>query len=105
MKLLKDQRIDLEDGEVKLSIKPVTTSQQARLADLSVVPGISGRIELSRWALKNCIESLMVDGIPFVPGDLADSADLADNDTLAVFAKIGTMVMDASFVRETDAKK
>ena len=55
MKLLNDERINLEDGEVKITMRPVTTSQQARLVDLASKAGTSARIDLATYCLKNCV--------------------------------------------------
>jgi hypothetical protein len=104
-KYLKDERIDLEDGEVKLSMRPVTTSQQARLADLAVQPGVTGRIERTNWCLKNLIEKLEISGAAYTASQLLDGVDLSDEDTTAVYIKIGTMVVNAAFASADDKKK
>lgn len=105
MKFLKDERIEREHGEVKLTIKPVTTSQQARLVDLGSLSGTSARIELTRWCLKNCIEKVSINGTEYEPDQLADRANLADEGTLMVMIKIGGLVCDCAFPKEEEVKK
>lgn len=105
MKLLNDERINLEDGEVKLAMRPVTTSQQARLAELAVRVGITARIEQASYCLKSCIEKISVAGVDYDPVKLADGADISDDDTLAVMLKLGRMVADSAFARDEDLKK
>lgn len=105
MKFLKDERIEREDGEVKLTIKPVTTSQQARLMELGSLAGPSPRIELTRWCLKNLVEKVSIGGAEFDPAQLADGADLSDQDTYLVMLKIGALVCNASVPSGDDVKK
>lgn len=105
MKLLNDERINLEEGELKITMRPVTTSQQARLVDLASQSGISARVELAGYCLKSCIEKISVSDISFEPAKLASSADISDHDTLAVMLKIGELVTNAAFAQEADLKK
>lgn len=105
MKFLNDERIEVEDGEIKLTIKPVTTSQQARIADLGIVSGCAARIDLTKYGLKTCIEKISISGAEFDPAQLADHADLSDDGTMAVMLKIGKMVYDAAFPKADDVKK
>lgn len=104
-KYMKDDLIDIEDGEVKLSIRPPTTSQQARLVDLTSQPGVEGCIEQTNWCLKNCVEKLSVSGTDFKPSELLDAADLSDESTVAAYIKIGRMVVKAAFAQDEDKKK
>lgn len=94
MKFLKDERIEREDGEVKLTIKPVTTSQQARVIDMGALSGVSNRIALTNYCLKNIIEKISVSGEDIDPIKLAEHADLSDKDTMAVMIKIGQVTCD-----------
>lgn len=105
MQLLNDQRIDSEDGEVKLTIKPLTTSQQARLDDLARVDGTAGRMELAIYGLKNLVEKISVSGESFDPVKLANYANLSDKDTSAVMGKIGAMIYYAAYPKVEDLKK
>jgi len=105
MKLLKDERIEPEDGEVKLTIKPVTTSQQARMTEFGSSGNIMAAIDLAVWSLKNCIEKISINGTAFDPAELASRADLSDNDTRAVLFKIGAMMDKAAFPSYESAKK
>jgi hypothetical protein len=104
-KYLKDELIDLEDGEIKLSMHPVTTSQQARMVDLSMQPGVAGRIEQTNWCLKNCVEKLSVSGTDFKPRELLDGVDLSDEGTVAAYIKIGRVVINGAFAQEDELKK
>lgn len=105
MKLLKDERISLEEGEVKLTMHPVTTSQQARLVELATVHGVAARIDLSNYCLRTCIETLRINDEAFEPKELADCANISDPATLSVMVKIGGMVTNAAFAKDEDLKK
>jgi hypothetical protein len=105
MKFLKDERIEREDGEVRLTIKPITTSQQARLLQMGYKVGIVASTDLAIWCLLNLIEKISVNGNEFKPAQLADKADLNDDGTAAVMRKIGTMVCEAAWPSDEDVKK
>ena len=105
MKFLLDERIEREDGEVKLTIKPITTSQQAHLLELGYKVGIIAGTDLAIWCLQNCIEKISVNGAEFKPAQLAIRADLNDAGTAAVMRKIGTMVCEAAWPSGEDIKK
>jgi len=105
MKLLNDERINLEDGEVKLTMRPVTTSQQARLGDLNLQSGIEARIDLAKYCLTTCIEKISISGATYDPLQMAEKADLSDKDTMAMMVKLGQMVTIASFAIGEDLKK
>ena len=105
MKLLNDQRIEREDGELKLTIKPVTTSQQARLLELGWLSGPEARINLTRYCLKNLVDEISISGEKCDPAKLADHADLRDSDTWLVMLKIGQVVFDASAATDEQLKK
>lgn len=105
MKLLNDQRITLVDAEINLTMRPVTTSQQARLAELASQTGISARIELAAYCLKNCVEKISINDVPYDPIKLASSANISDEGTLAVMIKLGGMVTNAAFAKDEDLKK
>lgn len=105
MKFLNDERITLEDGEVKLTMRPVTTSQQARLGDLNLKSGIEAHIDLAKYCLKSCIEKISISDVTYDPLILADKSDLSDEATLAVLTKVGVMVTLASYAQGKDLKK
>lgn len=105
MKFLKDERINIKDGEIDLTMRPVTTSQQARLIDLGALIGVANRIELTRWCLKNCVEKISINNADFEPANLADHADISDQGTLLVMLKIGVLVCDSAFAKVDDVKK
>lgn len=105
MKLLNDERIILEDGEIKLTVRPVTTSRQVRLVELASQRGIAARIDLAGFCLKNCIEKISVSDISYDPIKIANSANIADEETLAVMVKLGEMVTNAAFAKVEDLKK
>lgn len=106
MKFLKDERIEAEDGEVKLTIRPVTTSHQAALADFGTSSGgVTALIGAAVYALKHCVEKVSINGTVTPPLQLAEHADLSDQDTRAVMFKIGSMVDKAAFPSHYDVKK
>ncbi len=105
MKLLNDERITREDGEIKLTMRPVTTSQQARLVELGSKGGISARTELSIYCLNTCVEKINIQGVDYKPVDLANKSNLSDEETLATIFKIGEIVTEAAFAKDEDLKK
>lgn len=105
MKLLKDERIEREDGEVKLTIRPITTSQQARMTELGAGKGLAAHIDFAVFCLKNCIDKISIGGQSFDPAELSDRADVSDSDTRAVMFKIATMVDGVAFPSAADIKK
>jgi hypothetical protein len=105
IKLLKDERIEREDGEVSFTLKVITNSQQARLMDLGSRTGSSSRVELTKWCLASVVDKIRIDGVDFKADELAEQADLSDTDTYLVYLKIGKMVIDAVFSHEDDKKK
>lgn len=105
MKLLNEQRITLEQDEIKITMRPVTTSQQARLVELGSLRGISARIDLAGYCLKSCIEKISVSDVVYEPIKLAECANISDESTLGVLIKLGEMVTDAAFAKDEDLKK
>lgn len=105
MKLLNDERIEREEGEVRLTMRPITTSQQARLVELGSRPGISARTDLSVYCLNTLVEKINISGVDYKPGDLANKCDLSDPDTLATLLTIGEIVTNAAFAKDDDLKK
>jgi hypothetical protein len=105
MKFLLDERIERQDGEIRLTIKPVTTSLQVRVIDMAAMAGMANRIALSHFCLKNIIEKISVNGEDMDPARLAEHADLSDHDTLMVMIKIGQVVCDAALPAAADIKK
>lgn len=105
MKLLRDERIEKEDGEIKITIKIISNSQQARLIDLSVRSGASARLELARWSLDSIVEKISVSGVDCDPKSLGKNADLSDDDTFAVMMRLGQVVCDAVFPKGDELKK
>jgi hypothetical protein len=105
MQFLNDERINLEDGEIKLTMRPVSTSQQTRLVELASQHGISARVALAGFCLKSCIEKISISDVAYEPIKLADRADISDESTLSVLIKLGEMVTKAAFARVDDLKK
>ena len=105
MKFLKDERIEREDGEVKLTLKMITTGQQARVIDLGALGGVANRVALTQYCLKNLIETISIGGEDIAPARLAEHADLSDLDTRLVMIKIGQVVCDAILPEADDVKK
>ncbi len=105
MKLLNDERIEKEEGDIKFTMRPVTTSQQARLVELGSRAGIAARIELSVYCLNTCIEKINIKGVDYKPTELANKSNLSDIDTLSTLFLVGQLVTDAAFAKEDDLKK
>ncbi|MGA8863056.1 MAG: hypothetical protein WB444_04525 [Gallionella sp.] len=95
MKFLSNECIEREDGEVRLILCPATTTLQGHLIELGSKSGADARMDLTRWCLKNCVDKISISGAEFNPAQLADKADLADNETFMVMLKIGKMAVDA----------
>jgi len=105
MKLLKDETIKKVEGDVAVSIKPVSTSQQAHIMALASKAGIEGKVALTTYALKNLIEKVTINDVDYEPSALADRADLSDTDTITAMVKIGGLVVSAAFPTGEDEKK
>lgn len=105
MKFLLSEKIEVNEGDIKFTMSPITNMQQARLIDLGGVAGTTNRTELSRWCLKNLIETITISGQDFDPAELANKADLSDKPTLKIFLEIGALVCNNQFPSEGDVKK
>ena len=105
MKLLLGQEEHIEDGGIVLDIAVVNTATQARMSDLSLDNTIEGRIKLVGYMLRNVITAVTVDGVNYVPIELATKADISDPATLRTFMKIGAMVIKVSFPSAAQVKK
>jgi hypothetical protein len=100
-----DERKDIDLGGIKITYKPLTSAQQARLADLAYADGFAARYEQTKWCLLNVIGKVSVNGEEFDPKKMSDDVDYTDADTAVVFSRIGMMVYHDAFASEEDAKK
>lgn len=105
MKFLLSEKIEVNEGDIKLTMSPITNMQQSRLIDLGGVAGTTNRTELSRWCLKNLVEKISISEQDFNPAELADKADLSDKQTRKIFLEIGVLVCNAQFPSGDDVKK
>ena len=106
MKLLKDEIITIEEGPVKISMNPVTTSIQARLMELAIGElTIAKNVERTQYCLKHVIKGVEIDGKEYDPIVLAEQIDLGDKQSRDVFIQVGQMVMGAAFLDEETGKK
>lgn len=105
MKLLKDEVIEKSEGNVKITLNPISTSIQSVLIDYAMSPGVEGKIGYSIYGLKNIISSLEIDGVSFNPVDVANRADLDDRDTIQSMITIGRLLDEACFASAEEKKR
>lgn len=105
MKLLRGQAEAVESDTIKMSVGVVSMSMQAKIMDLSVDTTIEGNLKLVAYCLRNCVESIEIDGADYDPKALADGADISDNDTLKAMMEVGQLCVESIFVSGKDEKK
>jgi len=89
---------------VKVSFNPITTSIQARLLDLFRMPGISGQVGVSIYALSAFVTTVSFDGVDYDPKAIADKADLADKDTIASLYTLAKIIDKTCFLADDEKK-
>ena len=104
MKLLKGEEIVLEEGSVKATLNPITTTIQAGLMGLPQ-DGAKNKIAVAQWALRNMFIKLEIGGVAYDPIELADHADLKDRDTIRNMVALGGLAQNAAFVDPETTKK
>jgi len=107
MKLLGTDTRTIEDKDsgIVMELNAVTTSQQGKLVALGSVNNLGGRVELARYAMRELVKRLSIEGQDFNPAELADRADLGDPDTLNKFVMIGALAVEAAFPQQDEVKK
>jgi len=105
MKLLLGQEEVVEKNGIKLSVKVIDTTTQAKLSDLSIGSSIEARIKMIGFMLKNVITEVEIDGQKFEPMDIATKADISDPKTLQSIMEIGAMVIGVAFPSQDEVKK
>ena len=106
MKLLSKVAPKIEEDGVSIQMPRVTKMMQANLIDLSLkADDIVSKIALIDYVCNNCIESITIEGDKYDPAELAESADISDDETLMVLMKVASMVVGAAFLSEDDVKK
>jgi len=106
MKLLKGHTETVSEDGVTIGVKTITKSMQVRVIDLHTsFSTAQGKDEFLSYILKNCIDTLEVNGESFNPTEVADMADMSDTDTVEQLYNIAAMVMGVLFPTEGDEKK
>lgn len=106
IKLLRDEVETVEDDGIKLTVKVITTSQQARVLDLnSRCYDAEGKCNLFAYILNNCIEAVKIDGTKYNPVELAEIYNVADDSTFNTFKQISDMAMRTMGIKVVDAAK
>ncbi len=104
MRLLKDEVVEKSAGAVTITLHPVTTSKQARIAQLSSVEGTEGKVALANYALREVVQRVVIDGVDYNPTTLVDAMDMSDADSVKEMVIIGELTVAAAFAG-ADAKK
>lgn len=105
MKLLKGQTEIVKSEHFEVEVDVITTAMQATLAAMSREQGIDARQRQISYALKNCVKTLTVDGVPVNPADVADKSDISDTETLDLLLKLGQAVIGVAFPTAEELKK
>lgn len=104
IKLLKDELIEKEEGNLKICLHPISTSVQARLIELGRKQGIDKQIDYVQYCLRAVIKELHIDDVKLDPLEVAGKADLSDDETLASMIRIGYLVDKAVLLSEEEKK-
>ena len=104
IKLLRGQSETVEKDGIKLVVKVVSTAEQARVLDRNSRSfDVQGRCALFSYLFSNCLESIIVEDDTYVPEDLANNYNIADDDTFETLEKIARMTVRALGIRIGDA--
>ena len=105
IKLLRGQTEEVENDGVKLSMKVISSAQQARLMDLSGDRSVEGDMKVVTYYLRNCIESIEIGGKEYDTNVLIECADLSDESTVKTMLNIRKMCDGLAFVGVEQVKK
>lgn len=106
MKLLSKVSPVIDEDGISIKMKRVTKEMQANLIELTVNgDGLASRLKVVDYVLLNCIDSLNIDGVEYSAKEIAESADIGDDDTIKSLIKIGELVLSSCFLDEEDKKK
>jgi len=106
MRLLRDEEITTEEGPVRLTMSPVTTSIQGRLMELAMgEASIKKNIDRTKYALKEVVKTIEIEGKEYAPQTIADMIDLSDPTSRDIFLLIGSMVTAQAFMGADTEKK
>lgn len=94
LKLLRDEVETVDEDGLKIGVKVISTSQQARVLDLySRAYDAEGKAALFAFILNHCLASVSIDGTKYVPAELAETANIADDETFTTLKQISDMAM------------
>lgn len=107
IKFLKESEYSIKEEALKISGKcrQFTSSEQAHMLNLMSSSNISDRIELSKYALENCVTSLNIEKVKIDHVKFANYADLSDEETLKVYLAVGELCSIANRLDEESEKK
>lgn len=105
MKFLKNESVMREAEGVKVWVKPITTEIQTKILGMANDNSPAGMVATTLFCLKNIVKKIESDGVNLIPLEIANKADLSDDDTLAEFLAIGGLIMEACFPPEFEEKK
>jgi len=105
MKLLKGQSELVEKDGIRIDVKVMDTVMQATIASMSVVGGLDGAIKLSGYILRNCVDSISIDGVDYDPNVLTTKADISDAKTRQTLLSMNRLVIGVAFPTADEEKK
>ena len=105
IKLLRGQTEEIESEGVKLSLKVISSGQQAKLMDLSGDQSVEGQLKVTTYYLRNCIESIEIGGKEYDTEVLIECADMSDEETVKTMLNIRKMCDGLAFVGVAQVKK
>ena len=105
IKLLRGQTEEIENDGVKISMRVISSAQQARIMDLAGDASIEGDMKVVAYYLRNCIESIEIGDKKYDTDVLIECADLSDEDTVKTMLNIRKMCDGLTFVGTEQVKK
>jgi len=105
LQLLTGTKQTLEEGDIRIEMKPVTTQMQMSHMAMaqSGMPGVSD--QMTMLGLRQCVEAVYIDGEKFDPVELANKINLGDRQSRNEFRAIGKLIDKALFPPEDDETK
>lgn len=104
LKFLKEGTTTKEEGEVKIEFCQISSSIQSLLISMGATKTPAGKTALSTYILKNIIANIKINGVSYLPFDVAERSDLSDPDTVKIFFQISRMVM-SEIILDLETKK
>ena len=110
MRLLALQERKLTEGDISLTLLPVTKAMQVGYTSVAFATESANDFErgmaITDYILTECIKDLRIAGVEYDPVQVAETANIMDTDTVMTLNKINVMVREhLSGLSEDEAKK